>query len=923
VDDSPARDDVAAMSRGLSAAHRARRDSGGGNGQPHTLKKSSPRILPAADVILRDGRTLRLRSPIPSDRGSLTAFLVALSAESMSQRFHAAVRPRAQLIDPYLAPDWVERGALIGVLGEAANERVVGLASYDRLRDPTAAEVAFAVADEMQGIGVGTRLLEQLAVRAAEGGVERLVFEILAGNHRMLAVVADAGFAVDTRFTSGVVEATMEIEPTGESLERVDRRDHVAVTASLRAFLAPAGIAVYGASPRPGTIGGELFRNVLAAGFAGPAYPVNRRGDPVAGIPGLTSLAGVEPAVDLAVICVPASSVLAAAADALGAGVRSLCVVSAGFAEVGAEGAARQDELLALVRAHAGRLIGPNCLGVAASGHALNATFAAQPLPPGGVGFASQSGALGLAVVEQARGRGLGLSAFVSLGNKADVSSNDLLEYWEDDVATSVVALYLESFGNSLRFGRIARRVARRKPVLALKGGVTAAGARAAASHTAALATSDVAVDALFRQSGVLRTRTLSEFLDAAVLLSSQPLPLGPRVAVVTNAGGLGILFADACAAEGLELPEPSPETVACLRAGLPTEASYGNPVDLLGSATAEVFASVLPPLLADPAFDAVCVLFARPVVVTAADVERAIDRAAGKPGQHKPVVAVLLSGSQSDMSDRPRNIATFASPEAAARALGVAARRAAWLRRPAGIVPELSDVDRPSARAVVAAALVDRDEAWLTAEQSRRLLVAYGIPLAQGVVAATPDEAVGAAAVIGGAVAVKSAVPGAHKTETGGIALDVRGADAVRAAAVRIGGTVLVQPMLEGVELIAGIVHDPVFGPLVALGLGGVLAELVAAVGTAIAPLTDVDAADLVASGAVGKLVAGFRAQPPLDAAALSDLLHRLSALSLDVPEVVELDLNPVLATGAGCVAVDQRIRVRRRVPGGRVKTW
>jgi acyl-CoA synthetase (NDP forming) len=598
-------------------------------------------------------------------------------------------------------------------------------------------------------------------------------------------------------------------------------------------------------------------------------------------------------------------------------------VVSAGFAEVGGEGAVRQDELVTLVRAHAGRLIGPNCLGVAASGHALNATFAAQSLPPGGVGFASQSGALGLAVVEQARERGLGLSAFVSLGNKADVSSNDLLEYWEDDAETSVVALYLESFGNSLRFGRIARRVARRKPVLALKGGVTAAGARAAASHTAALATSDLAVDALFRQSGVLRARTLSEFLDAAVLLSSQPLPLGPRVAVVTNAGGLGILFADACAAEGLELPEPSPETLECLRAALPAEASLGNPVDLLGSATAETFGTVLPPLLADPAFDAVCVLFARPVAVTAADVERAIDRAAGEAGRRKPVVAVLLSGKAPEGPDAPRHITTFASPEAAARALGVAARRAAWLRRPAGIVPELPDVDRAGARAVVAAALVATDETWLTAEQSLQLLEAYGIPLAPGSVAATPDEAVHAAASIGGPVVVKSAIPGAHKTETGAIALDVRGADAVRAAAVRIGGTVLVQPMLEGAELIAGVVHDPVFGPIVALGLGGVLAELVAAVGTAIAPLTDVDAADLVAAGAVGKLVAGFRGQPPLDAAALVDLLHRLSALALDVPEVAELDLNPVLATGMGCVAVDQRIRVRRRVPSARAKTW
>ena len=529
------------------------------------------------------------------------------------------------------------------------------------------------------------------------------------------------------------------------------------------------------------------------------------------------------------------------------------------------------------------------------------------------MGFASQSGALGLAVVEQARERGLGLSAFVSLGNKADVSSNDLLEHWEDDAATSVIALYLESFGNPLRFGRIARRVARHKPVLALKGGSTAAGARAAASHTAALATSDVAVDALFRQAGVLRAKTLSEFLDAAVLLSSQPASLGPRVAVVTNAGGLGILFSDACAAEGLELPEPSAATCDSLRAVLPAEASLANPIDLLGSATAETFAAVLPPLLADPAFDAVCVLFVRPVVATAADVERAVDRVVGEAGEHKPVVAVLLSSEIRGERESPRHIATFASPEAAARALGVGARRAAWLRRPEGVVPLLPDIDRAAARAVVASALVDAEDVWLDAAQGRRLLEAYGIPLAREIVATTPDDAARAAAELDVPVVVKSAVPGAHKTETGGVVLDVRGPDAARAAAARIGGAVVVQPMLAGSELIAGVVHDPVFGPLVALGLGGIFAELVGAVSLGIAPLTDIDADDLVTAGAVGRLVAGFRGQPPLDADALTQVLHRLSALALDVPEIREIDLNPVLATASGCVAVDRRVRVCR----------
>ena len=561
-----------------------------------------PRADALADVILRDGQTLRLRAPMPADSDALVAFLEELSPDSRQMRFHGTLRPGPRLVESDLDPDWNDRGALIGTLVQDGRERVVALASYARLRDPAAAEVAFAVADRLQRLGVGTRLLEQLARRASAAGIERLVFEILSRNAGMLAVVTDAGFAVTRQRLGGVIEATMTIEPTGDYLARRDERDHVAVAASLRHFLEPTSLAVVGASARRGTIGGELFRNVVAAGFGGLAHPVNRSGEEVAGVPATASVRAIEGDVELALICVPAEAVLAAAEDALESGVRALCVISAGFAEVGAQGAARQQRLLALVRSYGGRMIGPNCLGVASTPARLNATFAAAALPPGTVGFASQSGALGLAAVEQARGRGLGLSAFVSLGNKADVSSNDLLEYWEDDAATNVVALYLESFGNPERFSRIARRVARRKPVLALKGGVSAAGARAAASHTAALASSEAAVDALFHQSGVQRMRTLSELLDAAALLSSQPLPSGPRVAVLTNAGGLGILCADACEAEGLELPEPSAATRERLAAAAPAEASLRNPIDLLGSATGETFAAALGPLLEDDA---------------------------------------------------------------------------------------------------------------------------------------------------------------------------------------------------------------------------------------------------------------------------------------------------------------------------------
>ena len=552
-------------------------------------------MVPARDVILRDGSTLRLHAPEQEDGPALLAFFEALSPESAFQRFHGFPSLAPELVEPFLAPDWRERGSLIGSLGQGAEARIVALASYVRLRDPTSAEVAFAVADELQGHGVGTRLLEQLSAFAAREGIEQFLAIVMAGNRPMLRVFEDAGFRLARQIEGGEIEVRLDIEPTGTYVAHVDERDHVAVAASLAPFFAPRTVAVVGASSRRGSIGGELYRNVLEGGFGGAAYPVNLKGEPVAGVHAFRSIADIPDEIDLAVLCVAGEHVLEAAEDALSAGTKALCVISAGFAEVGSEGARRQDALVAAVRAHGARLIGPNCLGIAVSAVSLNATFGPSALPPGRVAVSSQSGALGLALLEAADGRGLGLSAFVSIGNKADVSSNDLLEFWEDDPQTSLVVLYLESFGNPRKFARLARRVARTKPILALKGGRTTSGARASRSHTAALAGSETAVDALFRQAGVIRADTLEELIDVAALLSTQPLPRGRRTALLTNAGGLGILAADACEAAGLELPMLSEATREALSSLLPREASLANPVDMLGSATEETFEAALP----------------------------------------------------------------------------------------------------------------------------------------------------------------------------------------------------------------------------------------------------------------------------------------------------------------------------------------
>jgi acetate---CoA ligase (ADP-forming) len=875
---------------------------------------TTPSVL--ADVVLRDGSTMRLRPPVAADAADLVALFGGLSDQSLYLRFHGRPTIDDALVTPVLDPDWTERGALVG----SSSGQIVALASYVRLRDVRTAEVAFAVADAFQGRGIGTRMLEQLAAVAGSVGVEEFVAEVMADNVAMLRVFADAGFEVARATSFGETEVRLQLETSETFRAHVDERDHVAVAASLAPFFAPATVAVVGASARRGSIGGELFRNVLRGEFAGAAYPVNRNAEPVAGVQAYASVADVPAQVDLAVICVPGPSVFAAAEDALAAGVRALCVISAGFAEVGEEGIERQERLLDLVRTHGARLLGPNCLGIAVGAANLNATFGPRALPPGKVGFSSQSGALGLALLERADERGLGLSSFVSIGNKADVSSNDLLEYWEDDPDTEVVVLYLESFGNPRKFARVARRVARTKPIVAMKAGRTATGARAASSHTAALAGSEAAVDALFREAGVLRVETLEELLDVTSLLAAQPLPRGRNVAVLTNAGGLGILCADACEAAGLALPELAAATRESLCSVLPVEASIANPVDMLGSATEDTYERVLPVVLADPGVDAVIVLFVPPVVAGADEVAVAISRALEDVPHDKPVLASIISAAGTPESLRTGRATPFAYPESAARSLGRVAERAEWLRRPQGRVPRFAGVDRDAARTVAAEA-TDR---WLTSHEARRLLEAYGVPLVTERRVDSIEAAVTAAQEVGFPVVVKSALPGAHKTELGAVALDLRDEEAVCAAAQRIGAPLLVQPLVSGgVELLVGAVQDPVFGPLVALGPGGTLAELIGDAGFRLAPLTDVDAEELVSSGKVGVLVDGFRGAPPSDRRAVADVLLRIGLLAAEVPEVAEIDLNPVIAGPNGCVAVDARVRVAPTAARRSLKTW
>ena len=886
-------------------------------------------VAEAVDVVLRDGGTLRLRPPLSRERDALLGFFEGLSDESRYLRFHGFRRIEPAFVEPLLDPDWSERGALAGWLADRdREERVVAVGSYTRIGGSETAEMAFAVDDSEQGRGIGTRLLEQLAARARDAGINRFVAEVMASNAAALAVFTDAGFELRRTRESGEVELAFPVAATGALASRVEERDHTAVVASLRPFFAPGAVAVIGASRRRGSIGGELFRNILEADFVGAAFPVNLKGEPVAGVRAYTSIGEIEDAVDLAVICLPAEHVLDAASDALRHGVRALCVISAGFAETGEEGRERQDRLLALVRAHGARLVGPNCLGVAVPGRGLNATFAPRALPIGRIGFSSQSGALGLALLEKAAERALGFSSFISIGNKADVSSNDLLEWWEDDEATDLVLLYLESFGNPRTFGRVARRVARSKPILALKAGSTSAGSRAASSHTAALASSDAAVDALFHQAGVLRARTLEELVDAAAVLSTQPLPRGRRVGIITNAGGLGILCADACESAGLELPELTSETRLALATRRPRRGEPRQPCrsprlsdsgDLRGSRSA------------------------RPRRPERRRADRDLRASGGRrrrrgrgrdPARRRAERTEEARGGRGDQRggharraaccpSPARPVVALPYPESAARALAFACERSDWLERAPGTTPEL-DVDSAAARGVVDSALAESPDSWLPPQQIRTLLEAYGIPLVPERIAHTADEAEAAALELGFPAVVKTAVPGVHKTDIGGVALDLRDGAQVRDAVELIGLPVIVQPFLVGgTELLAGAVQDPVFGPLVAFGPGGANAELIGEAGFRIAPLTVLDAQELVLDGKAGRLVAGFRGAAPADAGALVDLLLRLARLVEDIPEIAELDLNPILARPDGCVAVDARIRIAAAHAEPRVKSW
>jgi acetyl coenzyme A synthetase (ADP forming)-like protein len=820
------------------------------------------------------------------------------------------------MLDRFVNVDYDDRMALVA---EHAGH-LVAVARYDRLDPPSEAEAAFVVEDSWQGRGLGTLLVEHLAAVAREHGITRLVAHTLPHNEKMLGVFRDAGFVRRSEFADGTVRVTLDIEATAASVEASDERDRTAAVRSIARVLEPRSIAVVGASTRAGTIGHEIFRNLLTGGFEGPVYPVHPTAAHISSVRAYPTVLDIPDAVDLAVVVVPAQAVLDIV-DQCGAKlVHALVIISAGFAETGPDGRNLEREVVQRARVHGMRIVGPNCMGVinATKGVRMNATFAPVTPPLGRVAFSSQSGALGIAILRAAADLGLGISSFVSVGNKADVSGNDLLRYWEADTNTDVILLYLESFGNPRKFSRIARRVSRAKPIVAVKSGRTPAGSRAASSHTAALMSSETAVDALFRQTGVIRVDTLEQLFDVAQVLSLQPLPAGRRVAIVSNAGGPGILAADACEQAGLLVPELSVVTQQHLRVFLPPVATVTNPIDLIASAGADEYRQALDLLVADEGVDAVLALFVPPLVTRPEDVASAIGHVARSPDHDKPIIANFLA--MGALPDSLASVPTFAYPETAVQALARVVSYAEWRERPPGEVPELDGIDRAAASTVIEGVLTaDKAGRWLGPVEAVELLTAYGIPVVATVPCRSPADAMAAASQLGYPVAMKTADGDVvHKTDVGAVRLDLRSdADVERSFAVitaAVGGTagVLVQPMAQrGVETIVGLVQDPAFGPLIMFGTGGTSVELLQDQSFRILPLTDVDARELVRSTRGSALLFGYRGGEPADTDALEHLLMRVGLLAEAHPEVAEIDLNPVLVSPAGALVVDAKVRV------------
>ncbi|MGO9778947.1 MAG: GNAT family N-acetyltransferase [Streptosporangiaceae bacterium] len=874
----------------------------------------------SAYALLTDGTTIEIRPARPGDFDAVRAMHTKMSPDNLYLRFFSfsavAADREARRICREPAPD---HAALLAVL----DGEVVGCSSYECADGSRSAEVAMAVADEMHSRGAGTLLLEHLISLARSRGVHAFTAETLVENALMLQVFADAGLPVHRTLADGVYDFSFPLPADeadaalGTYRDAVAERERSADVASLRHILTPASVAVIGASRRPASIGWAILQNITTGNFPGAVYAVNPSVAELNGVRCVPSAAALPEEVDLAVITAPAAAVPGIAGQCGQRGVRALVVITAGLS-----GAARA-ELLGICRRHGMRLVGPACFGVANTSIALDATFAARHPEPGKAGLALQSGGVGVVLLEHLSRLGIGISSFVSLGDKDDVSGNDMLLWWESDTATKLAVLYLESFGNPRKFARTARRVGRTMPVLTVNVGRSAAGRRLAAARAAAAVAPPLTRQALLEQAGVIAAANLGELLDTAALLASQPVPQGDRVAVVSNTRGGGVLAADACGDAGLRVARLAQDTRRALRDMLPPGAEVAGPVNTTAAIAPGLFRRCLELAGADPGVDAVLALTAttatsdlvpevqaaRPPVPIAATVMDQVEavRLLPGPGEDDPAVPA------------------YAYPESAARALAHAVRYGMWRALPPGRVPDLDGLRPDRARELVTGLLTDAPKGgWLPLDATAELLGCYGVPLADRVAVTTQDAAVAAAARFAAPVALKADVPGlVRRRDASAVLLNLQGADEVRRGFRSLRETfgdrlaaVIVQPMITGgVEVMISVLQEQMFGPLVLFGFGGAAAYVLADRAARLAPLTDSDADELIRSIRAAPLLLGRPGTPAADLAALRDMLLRISQLADDLPHIAELDL-PVIARPDGARAIDGQIRIQAAEP-------
>ncbi len=847
-----------------------------------------------SEVVLSDGGTMAVRPIRADDAERIVAFHERQSPESIYFRFFSP-RPRLSErdVERFTHVDYVDRMAFIGLIGD----ELVGVARYDRHRARSDAEVAFFIDDAHHGRGMATVLLEYLAAAAREVGISGFTASVLPQNRKMLGVFTQAGFTARSHFEDGVIEVELGIEPTPDALAAIELRAATAEARSVERILKPTSIAVVGASREPGTIGHQVFRQLVSRGFNGPVYPVNQEATFVASVRAWRSVLDVPGELDLAVICVPADQVLRVVEECAVKRVQGLIVFTAGFADRDEAGEQAETELVTYARRHGMRLIGPNALGVINTDPEvrMHATFVGVDPLPGRIGLMAQSGTIGAAIIDAARHVGLGISSFVAVGNKADVSGNDLLRYWQDDPSTDVAMLYLESFGNPAKFSRTARALSQCKPVVAVKVG----GAVGDRWEEPVGWPPDATAAALLEQTGVIRVDNLTQMLHTAGVLVNQPLPKGNRVAVVTNSWGPAWLAIDALKACGLEASDP---------------------VDLSNEADPDRFTDALATVYADADVDAVLVIYAPAVTTHYRRVAAAIRDAAFGPGAVTTVACLLGQHGPSPLSDERGTVPQFPFPEEAAAALGRVAGYSAWRAQPIGEVPTIEGIDLDRARALAAGWVGDGSadptgRRALDPLEAAELLATVGLaPVAQALVDDL-DAAVGAARRLGYPVAVKaSGLERLSKSEAGGVSLDVHGDDEVRHAyermAARLGDAMhpaVVQVMVpEGAECRVGIYRHPVLGDVLTLGPGSSMAERVADEVMRIFPLTDADADRLVDSSVIAPLL---EEQGPLARPALAELLLRLAALAEAVPEIASVRLNPVIVSAGSANITDVRI--------------